>query len=53
MPIEIRELIIRVSIGENNKKAGIDIKELADLKNKIVKECMEKIMLRIDNLSDR
>jgi hypothetical protein len=53
MPIEIRELIIRVSIGENNKKTGIDTKELVDLKNKVVKECMERIMLKIDNLSDR
>jgi hypothetical protein len=53
MPIEIRELVIRVSIGENNKKTGVDTRELAELKNKIIKECMEKIMLKIDNLSDR
>ncbi len=53
MPIEIRELVIKVSVDENQKKTGTDPKELADLKNKIVKECMEKIMLRIDNLSDR
>jgi hypothetical protein len=53
MPIEIRELVIRVSIGENKKKTGIDHKELADLKNKVIKECMEKIMLKMDNLSDR
>ena len=53
MPIEIRELVIRVSINENNKKTGIDTKELAELNNKIVKECMDKIVLKINNLSDR
>lgn len=53
MPIEIRELVIRVAIDEKNKKSGVDAKELADLKNKIVKECMEKILLKIDNRSDR
>jgi len=53
MPIEIRELVIRVAIDEKNKKPGFDTKDLADLKNKVVKECMEKIMVKIDNISDR
>lgn len=55
MPIEIRELVIKVAVDENNKKAkeGIDPKDLARLKDRIVKECMENIMLKMGNLSDR
>jgi hypothetical protein len=55
MPIEIRELVIKVAVDENNKKVrdGIDPKDLARLKDKIVKECMENIMLKMGNLSDR
>lgn len=55
MPVEIRELVIRVTVDENNKKpqAGMDPKELARLKDKIVKECMENIMLKMGNLSER
>ena len=53
MPIEIREVVVKVTVSDNQKKAGLDQKDLADLKNKIVKECMEKIMLRIDTISDR
>jgi hypothetical protein len=39
MPIEIRELVIKVSVDQNNKKSisGIDPNELIALKNKIVK----------------
>lgn len=55
MPIEIRELIIKVSVDQNNKKSisGIDPNELIALKNKIVKECMENIRLRMKNTSER
>ena len=55
MPIEIRELVIKVAVDENNKKVrdGIDPKDLARLKDKIVKECMENILLKMGNLSDR
>ena len=55
MPIEIRELVIKVAVDENNKKAekGMDQKNLERLKDQIVKECMENIMLKMGNLSDR
>ncbi len=55
MPIEIRELVIKVSVDQNNKSAnsGIDPRELAALKSKIVKECMETIRLRMKNTSER
>lgn len=55
MPIEIRELVIKVAVDENNKKPDgiMDARELARLKEKIVKECMDDIMLKMGNLSDR
>lgn len=52
MPIEIRELIIKVSVDQNNK-SSVDHRELAALKSKIVKECMETIRLRMKNTSQR
>jgi hypothetical protein len=55
MPIEIRELVIRVAVDEQSKKTGPqpDLNELNALKNKLIKECMETILLKIDNRSDR
>jgi hypothetical protein len=55
MPIEIRELIIRVAVEEQSKKPGpqLDQSELNALKNKLVKECMETIQLKINNGPDR
>lgn len=55
MPIEIRELVIKVSVDQNQKNSGtgIDSKELIALKNKIVKECMDNIRLKMKNISER
>jgi hypothetical protein len=55
MPIEIRELVIKVSVDQNNKSSNqvINPRELAALKSKIVKECMETIRLRMKNTSQR
>ncbi len=55
MPIEIRELIIKVSVDQNNKSPNlaIDQRELAALKSKIIKECMETIRNRMKNTSQR
>ncbi len=55
MPIEIRELVIKVAVDENNRKTerGIDQKELARLKEKIVKECVNSVMQKMSKLSDR
>lgn len=56
MPLEIRELVIRVNIEENaappaNNHTGA--KELQALKEKIVRECMDKLMNNLENLSVR
>jgi hypothetical protein len=55
MPIEIRELVIKVSVDQNNKNSssGIEPSELAALKSKIIKECIETIRLRMKNTSER
>jgi len=54
MPIEIRELKIRVTVDENSQKKNVtDIKDMEALKNKIVKECVDKVMSKLNNLTER
>jgi len=56
MPLEIRELIIRVNIEEQAPKAaadGIGSRELQVLKEKIVRECMDRLATNIENQSVR
>jgi hypothetical protein len=53
MPIEIRELKIRVSVDENTrKKNSMDIKEIDALKNKIIKECIDSVMAKLNHLKE-
>ena len=54
MPIEIRELKIKVTVDENERKRNNnEIRDIDALKNRIVKECMDKIMARLNNLAER
>lgn len=53
MPIEIRELVVRVTIEDNKTKKGMDAKELQDMKNKIVKECVDKVLAKLESISER
>jgi len=52
MPLEIRELIIKVTVGDTDKKS-INDKNLQELKKNIVKECTEKILLKLKTETDR
>lgn len=52
MPVEIRELVIKVAITEEEERQD-QSKELQDLKNKVVKECIEKIMTKLETLPER
>jgi hypothetical protein len=52
MPVEIRELVIKVTITEEEERQD-QSKELQDLKNKVVKECIEKIMTKLETLPER
>lgn len=52
MPIEIRELVIKVTISEEGKGAD-DSKDLQEIKTDLVEECIEKIMARLETTSER
>ena len=57
MPLEIRELLIRVSVREKSitaDPASDNLKErLQEMKNRIIKECIDKVMERIEKTQDR
>jgi hypothetical protein len=54
MPIEIRELKIKVTVEENTKRKNVlDVKDIDALKNKIVKECVDKVMIKLNSLTER
>jgi hypothetical protein len=54
MPVEIRELVIKVNIVENsNNTTGLGAKELLDLKKQIVKECTEKVISKLEKRRER
>ncbi|WP_323994048.1 DUF5908 family protein [Parvimonas sp. D4] len=55
MPLEIRELVIKVNVRENERQtddAELN-KKIQEMKTKIVKECMEKLLSRIESLNTR
>jgi Family of unknown function (DUF5908) len=57
MPLEIRELVIKVTVSENSLSANQayeDLeKKIQDMKNRIVKECIEKIMSGMEKSKER
>jgi hypothetical protein len=54
MPIEIRELVIKVNIVEDHKAAGaIDTHNLLDLKRQIIKDCTERVIAKLEKNSER
>lgn len=54
MPLEIRELVIRVNIEEDNKKSNVEIKdELQVYKRGIIEECVEVILQKLEDKQDR
>lgn len=53
MPVEIRELIIKVTVEENERKNIPSEREMEELKTKIVKECLEKVVAQLENLPQR
>lgn len=54
MPIEIKELIIKMNIEENQfAKSKMNEEISAALKNKIVKECVEKVLKELESKVER
>lgn len=52
MPIEIRELVIKVTVTEEKKKV-IQSKELQEIKNELIKKCVEQVMTKLETLAER
>ena len=47
MPLEIRELVIKVNIETANHTSNTDLKEqMRDLEDRIIEKCVEKIQRR-------
>jgi hypothetical protein len=53
MPIEIRELIVKITIEDTNRKKSEEDLNIQELKNKIIKECVDKVMLKLDRQTQR
>lgn len=55
MPVEIKELIIRASVGADTPRGAqvISALELEKLKNEIIRECTEKILRELQLKSER
>jgi hypothetical protein len=53
MPLEIRELVIKVTIEETTAKPVAAVEQLANAKADIVKECIEKIMRKLEQSNER
>ncbi|MES2004836.1 MAG: DUF5908 family protein [Bacteroidota bacterium] len=56
MPLEIREMIIRVTVTEQKPDVfdeSVLDEKLETLKTKLVKECMEKLVLKMESLNER
>jgi hypothetical protein len=57
MPLEIRELVIKVTVNENDHSTRQDVKmlenKMAEMKNRIVKECVEKVISGMQKNKER
>ncbi|MES2328693.1 MAG: DUF5908 family protein [Bacteroidota bacterium] len=55
MPLEIRELVVRVTVKETETQPiELEInKKIQEMKAKVVKECIENILERMDTLNTR
>jgi len=54
MPLEIRELVIKVTVEEKAGRPEADTEDmLQTLKTQVVNECLEKIVRKLENASQR
>jgi len=57
MPLEIRELIIKVTVNESNNPEKNDTRlldqKITEMKNRVVKECIEKIKAGLQKHKER
>lgn len=53
MPLEIRELVIKINVQEQQQQQEITEEALKKLKDKIVNECLAKVIKKIEKSQDR
>jgi hypothetical protein len=53
MPLEIRELVIKVTVEEENTTSPSDEKTLFALKRAIIRECVEEVLLKLEKKAER
>jgi len=53
MPLEIKELVIRVNVEENAAGNGVASQDIAELKKSIIKECMDKLLQNFEYVLQR
>lgn len=54
MPLEIRELVIKVTVEEKAGKPDADLTNvLQTLKTQVVNECLSKIVTKLEKASER
>jgi len=53
MPLEIRELVIKVTIEEENAAPPSDEKALSAIKRAIIRECVEEVLIRLEKRAER
>ena len=54
MPVEIRELVVKITVDESGPgQKGLSETDWQELKKKIIKECVDKVLAKIENQVQR
>lgn len=56
MPLEIRELIIRVTVNENNQGQVDDAqlaKKMKEMESRIIDKCLEQVSEQLEKMDER
>ena len=53
MPIEIRELVIKVTVTPENQPAMQQNVSLEAIKKQVIRECTEQVIIKLDKRAER
>lgn len=53
MPLEVRELVIKVTIEQDTPPPPSDEKALLAIRRAIIRECVEEVLIKLDKLAQR
>lgn len=53
MPLEVRELVIKVTIEQDAPTPPSDEKALLAIKRAIIRECVEEVLVKLDKQAQR